>query len=365
MSKPSAIGAYIFAGGFTIGVKKHFDVDCHLEESGYGVPTVKRNWPDFPVHHPPENWPLQRLKKSEWDFVYGNPPCAAWSQAGKVVFGGDWRTDPRIFCARKHFGLLEELRPSFWAWESVPRAFSAGRELVDEFTERAVKMDYSVTYLLHNAMYLGLAQNRPRFFFVAHRYKFDVPRVSFAPLNCGELLRKMNYIGEIDLHFPEHLARLIPSLRPGKQLRECWEEANPAEGREKNHLGQIKGRPSFAEGYRLDPDKPSNTIAGFRLVHPSEDRLLTTREMAALCGFPADYEFVGTPTAIRALIARGVCPPVGEWLAGMVAEGVRKKKPTSGIVRLVDFRQPPEMRAEWRFGRPAPTAIQEPAYGFI
>ena len=43
-----ALGSYIFAGGFTIGVKKHFDIEAHFEGDGaYGADTFSLNYPDI------------------------------------------------------------------------------------------------------------------------------------------------------------------------------------------------------------------------------------------------------------------------------------------------------------------------------
>ncbi len=44
------IGSFIFAGGFTVGVSKYFDVLAHLEDSNYGVNTFSANHPNIPVY---------------------------------------------------------------------------------------------------------------------------------------------------------------------------------------------------------------------------------------------------------------------------------------------------------------------------
>src|SRR5688572_17460201 len=105
MSKPTALGAYVFAGGFTLGVKNHFDVQCVYEATPYGVATARRNQPEIPVHVGFENWELPDARSV--DFVYGNPPCAAWSPAGSKLQPGtrDWRKDDRVDCTRRHFSL--------------------------------------------------------------------------------------------------------------------------------------------------------------------------------------------------------------------------------------------------------------------
>lgn len=54
---------------------------------------------------------------------------------------------------------------------------------------------------------------------------------------------------------------------------------------------------TFGSTYRrLDPGKPSPTVtrSGYRdFIHPSEDRMLTVRELACLQTFPLEWEFIG------------------------------------------------------------------------
>lgn len=54
---------------------------------------------------------------------------------------------------------------------------------------------------------------------------------------------------------------------------------------------------TFGSTYRrLDPDLPAPTItrSGYRdFIHPSQDRMLTVRELASLQSFPEDWEFIG------------------------------------------------------------------------
>jgi len=79
--KPKAVGAYIFAGLFTVGVCEHFDVLCHLEDGPFGVATARKNWPDMPIHTDPATWPTKELRREGVTLIYCNPPCAPWSKA--------------------------------------------------------------------------------------------------------------------------------------------------------------------------------------------------------------------------------------------------------------------------------------------
>jgi len=58
-----ALGAYIFAGGFTLGVSKHFDVEAHFEmKPGLYKKTFLANFPKIPVFEGENDWPRKKFK---------------------------------------------------------------------------------------------------------------------------------------------------------------------------------------------------------------------------------------------------------------------------------------------------------------
>jgi site-specific DNA-cytosine methylase len=352
VKEPTAIGAYIFAGGFTLGVSKFFKVLCHLEDSDYGVKTAQRNFPDLPIYVGSEHWP----DKLEADFVYGNPPCAAWSVAGYTKDKGTdkWLSDPRVACTEKHFSLLGRTRPKVWAWESVTQAFSKGRLFVKRLEQEASRLGYSTSYLLHNSQYLGLPQVRKRFFMVCHRVKFFPVepdwKMNVTPVSVLKNVKagEETHYGKEGTRFANRYNPLLPKVRPGQRLVRAWEEniaGNDPELWERNKNGTITGRPSFGH-CRLPLDRPGGAIVGYGVIHPIEHRFLTTEEIQVLCGFPSSFVFTPKTTQARASeIARGVCPPVGAWLARAVHRAVmeneRVEKPQVVVHNLL---KPPGVR---------------------
>lgn len=341
----SAVGSYIFAGGFTLGMRDHFRVLAHLEDGSYGVPTFERNQPGIPVHASVDEWPLEIAAQA--DLIYGNPPCAAWSPLGRVIQAGPdaWRVDPRVDCVRKMFAkLLEEAEPKIWAWESVPAAFSRGRDLVRDFARRAGAAGYAVDLVLHDARYLGALQSRRRFFFIATKVEvpWALPALPEAP-SGKDALASYNGSGDPELmlkegYYPRAMLALVPK---GKRIQDGWErfvaEKNPK---------KVPPRASFGQ-LRLCDYKPAGAVTGSVTIHPTENRGLTIGELAHLSGFPPSYEFVSRPGQRASLIARGVLPPVGRWLGEQLRRGLdRGAAAPAGRVRLVDVRKVPGFTQE-------------------
>ena len=347
----TAMGIDIFAGGYTVGVRQHFDVLAHLEENTYGVKSTKLNFPHMPVYVGQSRWnsAVDWIKRNygHVNFVYANPPCAVWSVAGSCMRGGRdaWKSDPRLSCWRACFGAFRYTQPDAYACESVTRAFTAGREFMDELAAAAVELGYSVTHLLIDAQYLGVPQRRKRYFFVAHKYEINWVNPNWAPpMTVWEALADVDHPGEVLEIKNESQRNLIPLLKPGEALRPLWEQHNPEETWERTSFG-VKGRPRMFV-HRVEGDKPMGTITGDYFIHPTEHRFMGGRELRRLNGFPLDYRFEGRPQYHASFLARGVCPPVGEWLARNIRAGIERGQPIDQPrVRTVDLsRPPPELK---------------------
>jgi site-specific DNA-cytosine methylase len=364
----AALGAYVFAGGFTLGVREHFDVSLHLEdEAAYGAATAQRNL-GVEVRRLPD-WPLEKLGREVWPLIYGNPPCAAWSLAGAKA-GQDkassWRDDPRVACTTQHFGLLEALRPHVWVWESVSQAFTNGREFVDDLAARALALGYSVTVWLHDAKYLGVPHTRKRFMLICHDVELDLPAPEpWDTVTIERALTGINDPGEQHAsaaQYQRSYGWLLPSATGTTDLRHTFDLVVKPEDVVRNHLGHVKGRPSFLLR-RDSPDRVAATLMHER-VHPVEHRFMTLRELQHLCGFPSWWE--PNPRDSHELF-RGVMPPVGEHLAARVAAALRAGVPVrTPTYRLVDQLRPPgheEVLTMGSSGRPAAVrpAQAEPA----
>jgi site-specific DNA-cytosine methylase len=319
----TAVGCNIFAGGFTLGVEKHFNVLAHLEHNSYGVNTFKLNRPWIPVHYPgPQGWPLDRYR--EPDLLYSNPPCAIVSACGRCLRQGrdSWRTDPRTQRVRDITKLTLDLRPRIMAMESVTQMYTTARELVDEQVSKLVDAGYSITHLMVNTAWHGVPQVRKRYFLLAHRVGLSFERLNYAPPDTvGEVLRTVTDPGYLSCPNPEHVA-LYHDTKPGRSLRETWERHHPDESQWVRGPHGVWGRPKMLE-YRARADEPLGVFYGDFVWHPTEPRRLGLEECKAICGFPADWQFY-RPKAGFSELARGVMPGMADWLARQLARSIRE-----------------------------------------
>ena len=342
MGKPKlrAIGSNIFAGGFTVGVAKHFNVVAHLEHDDYGLEIARKNFPALEIRVGKDAWP-EKLNGHGLDFLYSNPPCAIWSLAGNRAGRPDWRQDPRLQRIRDIFALVDRYRPAVWCWESICLAYERGREFVDELVDAAAVLGYSATLLFVDAQYLRAPQKRRRFFLVLHRVAIDWeqarPDFSAPPVTPRQVLqgiqpdKRLMLAGIPSTALTDRACYLLPLVKPGGNFRTEYLRRNGGIGG--------PGSPSML-ARRSDLDRPNGVLYGFLTFHPTEDRLLAVNELGALHGFPPAFDWISNRH--REAVQRGVLPPVGEWLARHVAAAIRAGRAVTTPTRtLVDFRAPP------------------------
>lgn len=357
--KPQALGAYVFGGGFTEGVRRHFDVLAHFEDDGYGVRTARANFPKMPIFVGPDSWPRKDYRGVP--FVYGNPPCAAWSALNgkRTQAEQSWEQDARVDCTRRHFGLLEDLRPTVWVWESVDRAFTTGRPFVDGLAARAVALGYSVTHLRFDAQYVGGSHRRVRYFMIAHKVAFDWDRwVKFkeAP-TTGEVLASVQCKTDEDSRKPvmnENLKKIYRYTRPGEKLYNAFNRKNPEHTRKTRAASTgrkfVVGRPGF-KWQRLAADRVCPCLVGCTAFHPTEVRHVNFAEFKALCGYPRRWRVL--PTSERAsdidwdVMTRAVMPPIANWIGGLVRKAIdQDKRLRRPRVEVIDLRKATIQREE-------------------
>lgn len=324
-AQPTALGCNIFAGGFAIGVSKHFNILAHFEESNYFVGTFKHNFPWVPAWMNIVTWPRERFA-GRVDFCYNNPPCAPWSPTGVTIARGSdaWKTDPRVRCVRNSFSLLEDLRPKVWLWESVPRAASpnGGRALVLELIEKAKELGYSATELFNAAWMHRIPQRRRRFMLLLHNIELELPEPEPHIMLVREAIEHLDPQEPVYWLNAEKRA-LYEDTPQGGSLRTTFTRWNPETADQR----QVAGRPPIME-WRMHYDALGGVITSMNSqLHPEEPRYLAWNEVHALCQYPEDWEWQGPVSSWRTQMAQAVLPNVAEYVAKCVAASLERNVP--------------------------------------
>lgn len=337
----TAVGAYIFAGGFTEGVKAAgFKVLSHLEEWQFGVATARANNPGLDVRVTPgdQAWPLDGLRGA--DLVFANPPCAPWSSAA-AGRERSWRDDPRTSCWTRTFGLLKTLRPTVWICESVRQAFTVGRSMMDDLVAKARRLGYAATHLLVDGQDHGLPQRRRRYFLVLSKVEIEWRPTGKRPVTVGEVLAKVDDPGWHKPMKPEML-ELARRTEPGRSVRRTFDRLNArrvskaklmqeraiasealAGGVRQRQDLWIEGRPNFLTTV-LNPDAVCGVVIGNNKIHPSRKRMIGIEEAKALCGYPRRFRFECTNGRMFAELTKAVMPPVAEHACSAIADAIRR-----------------------------------------
>lgn len=332
MSKYKAVGIHVFAGGFTLGVKRVFDVQCQLETHGFGLETAEQVMGVPTINRKDADWP-----RVDAHFVYGNPRCTGFSMVTSGMGEGAHGPWSKQTCDIHELCKYSAGHYDVVIWESVQEAATTGKPLLDYLRDEYFQpKGYRIAHLFVNAASFGNAQQRKRYFFVAYRgdknFNVTPPDLSTYYGVAYDVYWKrrdrVTHPGDRWLNSPDYDADThrdptpdeavsIPHLPNGWSLNVLGKYA-PHRLSETNRIKyatRVSDLPfSLHAPYRLNYLRPHPTLTSStrNCIHPEFDRPVTVGELAETMGW-GDLIPVG-PYPI-AQIAKGVVPDVGQWLA--------------------------------------------------
>lgn len=310
--KPTVISLFSGAGGMDLGfTRAGFDVIWANDNFAEAAETYRLNIGAEIDTDDIENIDLDFIPEA--DVVIGGFPCQGFSIANMNRTVDDSRN-----ILYKHFvKIVESKKPKFFVAENVKGILNiAGGKVIEKIVDDFAEAGYTVRYQLFNVAHFGVPQSRERVIILGTRSDIDA-EVDFPPAPT---------------HGPTAVGRIKKFVSIGEALKNI---PHPdSKHNLKNHI-YTKYKPKY-NGYisnrRVDPNKPSPTVTargdgkgGAMIInHPDQPRRLSCRELALVQGFPLDFEFAGSMTAIYRQIGNAVPPPFAEVIASTLMRAFEK-----------------------------------------
>lgn len=351
--KPTFLDLFAGAGGASYGLESAgFKSVGAIEIDKWASNTYKLNHPNSNIL----TSDIVEVSDAEFksfkgvDLIVGGPPCQGFSIAASNRRVKD---DKRNLLYLHFVRAVQNILPTFIIVENVKEilkfTLNEGTLLLHDFVSKLETLGYHISYRLINAKYLGVPQDRIRFFLVGSRKNkislndLDTQLSGSSIFPGNELLTLNDAISDL----PEPINK-IDNLPYNLQImneyqRKMREESNgvynhepmnhtkrlverfkhiPIEGNTLNTpielRNRVRGNASSMSSKiyhqnhrRLNPDKPCKTItASFysSFLHPFQHRNLTVREAARIQGFPDRFIFTGKRTTLskKLLMRKGI-----------------------------------------------------------
>lgn len=350
-----ALGMYVFAGSFSIGVMNAgYKIDRVLEISDEMLEQNAKhfiyNYPDIPVIKRSE-WNTdaykEELKEEEYDLLYANPPCSGLSNINRNA-SADSDVNKHIYDVVR---MINTIQPKSFIIENAPTLITRGKKILD-YLVQVLKDNYMITIIRDYAGNHRVPMKRQRTLVVGTKVdlfptinSFPVLYSEYEYMTVKQCLEGVEYAHSNMTLVPERsckdlekyyytvkrgdsimstLAKSINSVLDVQVLKEL--------GLSENRMSQIlklkekmdNGKGAYEKSpSRLKEDIAPSLASVIEFIHPIEDRPLYIREYARLMGYPDTFEFVEDAKVpyIQA-IAQGVPVNFAFWIANELRQNI-------------------------------------------
>jgi len=275
------------------------------------------------------------------DVVVGGFPCQPFSNAGNRLGTEDNRGNLYLDCIR----IIEAKQPKVVVFENVRGLLSIknkdGSKLIDTiiYLLENTKPGYKAKYKLIKASDYGVPQNRYRVLIVAFRndlninYEFPAPFEYTNPtlLTVGHAINIPENTPNQDevWNFSPQSQALIPYIPEGGSWKSISYTLLPDRMKRIRDNMQRYHSPNFYRRFARNEINGTITAAATPehcgIIHPTEDRRYSVREIARIQSFPDDYVFVGDSISSKyKVIGNAVPPKLGEVIGISIIEALSR-----------------------------------------
>lgn len=253
---------------------------------------------------------LDEREVPDADIIIGGPCCQAYSNANRNNIDSAEGEKKRLLI-EDYIKVVKEKQPKVFVIENVPQFLTKDngmyvKKVYDELS------DYEITETVVSDNEVGGYTTRKRAIVIGSKIgKIELPNIKLTESKTvRDALNKVDetWANYNDVTFPRESTvkcmSYVPEGGNWKNIPECIKKFGPS---------------TQSNTYRrLAWNEPSPTIANWRkciLIHPSENRILTVSEAAALMGLGKDFPIFGDSLdSKQQQVANGVTQAIGKFV---------------------------------------------------
>lgn len=236
------------------------------------------------------------------DVITAGFPCQPFSNAGSRKGINDSRGMLYMECLR----IIKAKKPKVFLFENVKGLMSSkyidGRNLVDVIASDLNEMGYAVTYKVLNAVDYGVPQRRERLIMVGIRSDLEKQFVFPKPIPISEN-QQLKYVlnipssvrNQVDWPLSPQAMSMLPYIPEGGSWKDIPYDRLPERLKKIRDNMQKYHAPKFYRRFGLTEINGTITASAqpenCGIIHPTENRRYTIREVARIQSFPDNYLF--------------------------------------------------------------------------
>ena len=312
------ISTFSGVGGSTLGYElAKCKVLCALEFIPIAAKNYKANFPNTPVIEKDirevtgaELLKIVKLNKGELDILDGSPPCSSYSSAGirdkgwqkeKLYSEGVKQRTDNLF--DEQIRLISEINPKAIVIENV-RGMTTGvaKPILMNYMKQIQELGYDINAEILSAQYFETATMRHRMFIIGIRKDLKVKASHPKPYAPAMSLRQaIKDIKNTKLEIAEVRAMLNPNSHKSQLAMKLKQGQDGSDVHKDRSYFNLKRQ-------RWDSPIKALTTHKDDLLHPTENRRFTIRELKACSSFPQNFILLGTYEQKLERIGRAVPP---------------------------------------------------------
>jgi DNA (cytosine-5)-methyltransferase 1 len=270
------------------------------------------------------------------DVVTAGFPCQPFSNAGNRRGVYDSRGDLYLECLR----IVRDKKPKALLFENVKGLLSSkhqsGKRLIEVIKDDLEEIGYNVTYSVVDASNYGVPQKRERMILIGidknlgRTFEFPTPIVDKSKLILGRLLRIPKTIpNQKHWEFSPQAAKMVASIPEGGSWKDIpYDELAPRfrkirDDMKKYHAPKFYRR--FGRNEIVGTMTASAQPENCGIIHPTENRRFTIREVARIQTFPDDFLFFDETLKDVVAMYKVIGNAVPVVLSKVIAEEIKRQ----------------------------------------